>query len=238
MVIILTMTDPLPCISSGKHPFPWPSCLPAKLAVGKAGKKSHNCERSPLFLCDQPNSCCSCVVVTQGAGAATASWLPGNVPVGRAVQANLKPQLNSLLLPQPSEWGELFWRNRIPGTAKGCECDHKSPKHPGMTHSCRDVKMPPVHPAVQRSGPSRDQEFPVKLLCSLQKSTERQGGYAGAGRAVFKLPVANMDRLFHGERMSLFRVPFHDCTFSEDCSRYCKCSSASETLAQTLHIIP
>lgn len=91
--------------------------------------------------------------MAESAGAATASWLPGNAPMGRAAYANLKPQLNSLLLPQPSEWGEIFWPNRIPGTATDCECDHKtpfSPEHPEMTHTCRDVKMPPLHPGVQR----------------------------------------------------------------------------------------
>lgn len=73
--------------------------------------------------------------------------------MGRAASTNLKTWLNLLLLPLPSEQGELLWPNRIPGKFTDCACDHKSPfsaEHPGLTHTCRDAKMPPLHLGAER----------------------------------------------------------------------------------------
>lgn len=68
-------------------------------------------------------------------------------------QKQTKSTVKLAFTPSALEWGELFWPNKISGTATDCECDHKSPfspEHPWITHACRDVKMPPVHPGVER----------------------------------------------------------------------------------------
>lgn len=78
--------------------------------------------------------------------------------------------------------------------------------------------------------------------CAAHRNPQKNKEHILALEGLFSKPaaiiVANMDLLFHGERMPLGTGQSSAAACLQDCPKYSKCSSAWETFARTLHTIP